>query len=88
MRNTSIKKANPTAFDPAVQKVLPTKHQQIIDMLSRDSGANLDEISNTANWLTHSARAFISGLKKRGYDVVSDKVEGVRCYKIAKEPVA
>lgn len=87
MSKTSIKKANPAVSDPAVQKVLPTKHQQIIDMLSRDSGATLDNMSNTANWLAHSTRAFLSGLKKRGYDVVSDKVEGVRRYKIAKEPV-
>jgi FixJ family two-component response regulator len=88
MRNTPIKKANPTVSDPAVQKVMPTKHQQIIDLLSRDAGATLEDMSNTANWLTHSTRAFLSSLKKRGYDVVSDKVEGVRRYKIAKEPVA
>lgn len=88
MRNTPIKKANPTVSDPAVQKVTPTKHQQIIDLLSRDTGATLEEMSNTANWLTHSTRAFLSGLKKRDYDVVSDKVEGVRRYKITKEPVA
>lgn len=88
MSKTSIKKANPAVSDPAVQKVLPTKHQQIIDMLSHDSGATLDDMSNSANWLTHSTRAFLSGLKKRGYDVVSDKVEGVRRYKIAKEHVA
>jgi len=88
MRNTSIKKANPTVSDPAVQKVTPTKHNQIIDLLSRDTGATLEEMSSTANWLTHSTRAFLSGLKKRDYNVVSDKVEGVRRYKIAKEPMA
>lgn len=88
MSKTSIKKANPTASDPAVQKVVPSKHQQMIDMLSRDSGATLEDMSNTANWLTHSTRAFLSGLKKQGYDVVSDKVEGVRRYKITNEPVA
>lgn len=88
MSNTSIKKANPTVSNPAVQKVLPTKHQQIIDMLSRESGATLEDMSNTATWLTHSTRAFLSGLKKRGYDVVSYKAEGVRRYKIAKKTLA
>lgn len=88
MSNTSIKKANPKATRPAVQKVLPTKHQQVVDLLSRDAGATLEDMSNTANWLTHSTRAFLSGLKKRGYDVVSKKVEGVRRYKIANEPRA
>lgn len=88
MSNSTIKKAESTAANPALQKVLPTKHQQIIDMLSRDAGATLEDMSNNTNWLNHSTRAFLSGLKKRGYDVVSDKVEGVRRYKIAKEPVA
>jgi hypothetical protein len=88
MSNTSIKKANPKVANPAVQRVLPTKHQQIIDMLSRDAGATLEDMSNAANWLTHSTRAFLSGLKKRDYNVVSDKVEGVRRYKIAKESMA
>jgi Protein of unknown function (DUF3489) len=88
MSNTSIKKVNPTVTNPAVQKVLPTKYKQIVDLLSHDSGATLEEISNTASLLTHSPHAFISDLKKQGYDVVSDKVIGDRHYKIAKAPVA
>jgi hypothetical protein len=67
---------------------LPTKHQQIVNMLSRDGGATLDEMSTLANWLTHSTRAFLTGLKKRGYELTSDKVDGVRHYRIIKAPVA
>ena len=72
----------------AAGKTPPTKHQQIIDLLSRDGGATLEEMSTLANWLAHSTRAFLTGLKKRGYEVVSDKVDGVRHYRIAKAPVA
>ncbi len=67
--------------------VLPTKHQQIVDLLSREGGATLEEMSALANWLTHSTRAFLTGLKKRGYDVDSNKVDGVRHYRITKAPV-
>ena len=67
---------------------LPTKHQQVVDLLSREAGATLEEMSTLANWLTHSTRAFLTGLKKRGFEVASDKVEGVRHYRIAKAPVA
>lgn len=63
---------------------MPSKHLQIVELLSRDEGASLEEMSILANWLTHSTRAFLTGLKKKGYDVTSDKVEGVRRYKIVK----
>ena len=62
----------------------PTKHAQVVDLLSRTEGASLEEISTLANWLTHSSRAFLTGLKKRGYAVTSDKTSGVRRYNIAK----
>lgn len=66
---------------------LPTKHQQIVHLLSRERGATLEEMSALANWLTHSTRAFLTGLKKRGYEVDSNKVDGVRHYWITKAPV-
>jgi hypothetical protein len=41
-------------------------------------------MSVLADWLNHSTRAFLTGLKKKGYKVTSDKVDGTRRYKIAK----
>lgn len=73
-----------TAETPA----LPTKHQQVVDLLWRESGATLEEMSALANWLTHSTRAFLTGLKKRGFEVSSDKVDGVRLYRIPKAPIS
>ena len=72
----------------AATATLPTKHQQIIKLLSREGGATLDEMSTLANWLTHSTRAFLSGLKKRGIEVASEKIDGVRHYWITKAPLA
>ena len=63
---------------------LPTKHQQVLGLLLRNEGASLEEMSTLANWLTHSARAFLTGLKKKGYEVTGGKVDGVRRYKIAQ----
>lgn len=71
----------------AADKTPPTKHQQIIDLLSREGGATLEEMSTLANWLNHSTRAFLTGLKKRGYEVGSNKVDGVRRYRISNAPV-
>ncbi len=63
---------------------MSTKHAQVVALLLRTDGASLEEMSTLANWLTHSTRAFLTGLKKKGYAVTSDKTSGVRRYKIAK----
>jgi hypothetical protein len=79
---------NPKAIKGAAEPAaLPTKHQQVVDLLSRENGATLEEMSALANWLTHSTHAFLTGLKKHGYDVDSNKVDGVRHYRITKAPV-
>ncbi len=63
-----------------------TKHQQVIDLLSQDNGASLEDLSAVANWLPHSMRAFLSGLKKKGYTINSDKTDGVRRYRTVSSP--
>jgi hypothetical protein len=32
-------------------------------------------------WLPHTTRAALTGLKKKGYAISSDKVDGVRTYR-------
>lgn len=81
------KNAKPKIVSPETA-TLPTKHQQIVDVLSRKGGATLEEMTTLTNWLTHSTRAFLTGLTKRGYEIASDKVDGLRHYRIAKAPAA
>ncbi len=38
-------------------------------MVSTDEGATLDELIGATGWLPHTARAALTGLRKRGYDV-------------------
>ena len=64
----------------------PTKHQQIIDLLNRDCGATLEEMSILANWLPHSTRAFLTGRKKKGYIIASDRIDSVRRYRATLSP--
>ena len=59
-----------------------TKNQQVIDLLSREGGVTLDEMSSLASWLPHSTRSFMTGLKKKGHIIESDKIDGVRRYRI------
>lgn len=79
---TKSEKPKANAKTPAASKAIPTKHQQIFDLLSRDGGATLEALSTTVGWLPHSTRAFMTGLKKKGYVLDSSKVGDVRHYRI------
>ena len=50
-----------------------TKKQQLIQMLTRKSGADVVTISVKFSWQTHTTRAALSGLRKAGYEVVGEK---------------
>lgn len=76
-RTTSVKP--PEATGKPVSK---TKNQQVIELLCRDSGATLEEMSTHVGWLPHSTRSFMTSLKKKGHIIESDKVDGLRRYRI------
>ena len=84
------KSQTPNTFTntPAESRVIPTKHQQIIDLLSREGGATLQDMSTKVGWLPHSTRAFMTGLKKKGYVFESPKVGGIRHYRITTIPAS
>lgn len=63
-----------------------TKQDQIASLLLRDEGATLDQMVAATGWLPHTTRAALTGLRKKGYAIDSDKVDGVRtCRAVAPE---
>jgi hypothetical protein len=65
-----------------------TKLALVIDHLSRQDGATIEELVKATKWQPHSVRGAISGAlkKKLGLDVTSEKVEGRgRVYRITAE---
>ncbi len=46
-----------------------TKIAQAINLLQRDPGATLDDLIAATGWLPHTARAALTGLRHRGYEV-------------------
>lgn len=50
----------------------PTKATMVQKLLSRPKGATLAEITDATGWLPHSTRAFMTGLRKRGHDLVRE----------------
>jgi hypothetical protein len=61
-----------------------TKQAQIIAMLQRPAGATIDEIVDLTAWQRHTVRGLIAGAlkKKLGLDVISEKRERGRVYRI------
>ena len=58
-----------------------TKRDHLAAMLVRDEGATLDQMIAATGWLPHTTRAALTGLRKAGYAIDSDKIDGVRIYR-------
>lgn len=59
-----------------------SKSDLMVAMLSKAEGASLDDLIAATGWLPHTTRAALTGVKKKGHTVSSEKVEGVRRYRI------
>ena len=61
-----------------------TKIASMTVMLCRIKGVSIGELCKHTGWQPHSVRAVISSVmkKKLGLDVVSEKVNGVRIYRV------
>jgi len=70
----------PSVSTPAAQKPV-SKQQQLAALLVRDEGATLDQMVEATSWLPHTTRAALTGLKKKGYAISSDKVGNFRTYR-------
>jgi hypothetical protein len=54
----------------------------VLDLLRRPEGATLDDLVAATSWLPHTTRAALTGLKKKGHVISSEKRDGVRRYRI------
>jgi len=66
-----------------------TKKAQFIQMLNRKAGADVATISEKLGWLPHTTRAALSGLRKSGFELTSEKPGNGKpsCYRITANPV-
>lgn len=66
-----------------------TKADTVIALLDRAKGATLDEICKATNWQPHSARAFMTGLRKRGFALArEERAEEGTSYRITARSYA
>ena len=62
-----------------------TKTEMVIDLLRRDSGATLDELTGAPSWLPHTTRAALTGLRKKGHTIEKRKRGEVTCYHLGSQ---
>jgi hypothetical protein len=62
-----------------------TESALLVDLLSRTEGATIGQNVEGTGWLPHTVRAALTGLKKKGHALTSDKPEGeARVYSVAR----
>lgn len=62
----------------------PSKTEMVLALLKRKDGATLDELVEATGWLPHTARAALTGLKKKGHAIERAKVDAVSRYTLAE----
>jgi len=94
-RNTAVQRLwaafgqLPVASAPAGGSPGPragSKQDRVVGLLQRPEGATIDEIASAMGWQRHTVRGLISGAlkKKLGFDIVSEKTERGRLYRISE----
>lgn len=72
--------ANNSKSNPQSQP--ETKITKVLALMGREQGATLDELTAATDWQPHSARAALTGLRKKGHAIDRSKRDGVTCYRI------
>lgn len=72
--------AAPQISTPAIPKA--TKNAVVIALLTRDTGATLADLIAATDWLPHTTRAALTGLRKKGHVIERGKRGDDTCYRI------
>lgn len=68
---------------PVADELPPiSKSAHVVALLQREEGASLNELVDATGWLPHTTRAALTGLKKKGHLIASEKIDDVRRYRI------
>ncbi|MEC8066437.1 MAG: DUF3489 domain-containing protein [Pseudomonadota bacterium] len=74
-----VKTTPETTAEPA-PKI--TKKALVEQLLKSDKGATIEELSKQTGWQSHTVRGHLSILKKAGAEIISERVDGGRYYRI------
>ncbi len=94
-QGTSTAKSKPAAVSKAALRKAPpskptasgpSKQDTVLAMLREPEGTTIDAIMKVTGWQQHSIRGFFAGVVRRKLkrNLVSQKIDGSRIYRIAK----
>lgn len=83
MTKDTTSKKSPTKSGADVKKSAAVEQ-----LLTRDAGTSLDELTIATGWQPHSCRAFLTGLRKKGWAIERKKREDGTTIWVGSAPVA
>jgi len=90
--SAKLKTKSPDAAGASVSSALSaapragSKQAQVIEMLMRKNGATIAELVEATQWLAHTTRAVLTGLRKRGYVLDRQRHDNGTRYRITASP--
>jgi hypothetical protein len=60
-----------------------SKLAEVVGLLCREGGASIDELIAATDWLPHTTRAALTGLRKRGYSIERRREDDATRYWLA-----
>jgi predicted ArsR family transcriptional regulator len=60
----------------AVSTRRQSKANQVLRLLQSPEGGTMEQLAAMTGWLPHTTRAALTGLRKKGHAVTSEKLEG------------
>ena len=84
LKTDSTKTATSILERETAKPKVPTKSFVVQKLLVRTKGASIAEIMAATDWQPHSARAFLTGLRKKNINIVREcRKDGETSYRIA-----
>jgi hypothetical protein len=82
-QSSEAEHAEVAATTPVVAVKRPSKQDLVLNLLRGQDGAPLSAIVEATGWLPHTARAALTGLRKKGHAIEKAKVDGETRYSVA-----
>ena len=81
-RRTADLAAETSTEPPVAPEASRTKQSQVLDLLREAGGVPLAAIVAATGWPSHTVRAALTGLRKKGHAIERSKIEGETRYAI------